>query len=98
MMRAMSKRTRVTVGAAASAWCVLGLAACGGAAKQADSPGKCPEGTALRGDDCVPDSAGGAKSADDDSPKGNTKGNAKPPSASSGGESGGDLGSGGGAH
>jgi hypothetical protein len=30
------------------------LVACGGATKQADSPGTCPEGTVLRGSDCVP--------------------------------------------
>jgi hypothetical protein len=90
MMCAMSKRKRVTVGVAGSAWCVLALAACGGAAKHADSPGTCPEGTVLKGDDCLPESAGGAKSsgdgasprhgedADNDAPKGNTKGGVSP--------------------
>ncbi len=34
---------------------LLGLAACGGGAKQADAPtGSCPEGTVLHGSDCVP--------------------------------------------
>jgi hypothetical protein len=60
-MPGMSKRT----------WCMLVLAACGGGAKQADSPGTCPEGTVLQGSDCLPATAGNAKS-DDDSPKGNT--------------------------
>jgi hypothetical protein len=40
---AMSKRT----------FTALTLVACGGAAKQADSPGACPEGTVLKGPDCV---------------------------------------------
>jgi hypothetical protein len=34
---------------------MLALAACGGSPKQAESPtGGCPEGTVLRGSDCVP--------------------------------------------
>jgi hypothetical protein len=42
----------------------LAVAACGGGAKQADSPGECPEGTVLKGSDCVPpDSAGDGDSA-----------------------------------
>jgi hypothetical protein len=69
----MSKRRWVTVGVA-SAWYVLALAGCGGESKHADSPGTCPEGTILKGEDCVPESATGPKSSDDDSPKGNTKG------------------------
>jgi hypothetical protein len=43
----MSKRT-ITVAAA------LALFACGGGAKQAESPGTCPDGTVLKGADCVP--------------------------------------------
>jgi hypothetical protein len=43
---AMSKRTF-------SALAALALIACGGAAKQADSPGACPDGTMLQGSDCV---------------------------------------------
>ena len=41
--------------------------ACGGGAKGADSPGTCPEGTVLKGSDCVPSSAAShATSGDDD--------------------------------
>ena len=32
----------------------LACTACGGASKRADSPGNCPDGTVLRGSDCVP--------------------------------------------
>jgi hypothetical protein len=83
MMCAMSKRkvswtggaTGDMPGAIGSAWCLLALAACGGTTKQADSPGTCPEGTVLSGENCVPDTAGGHKSSDDeDRPKGNTRG------------------------
>jgi hypothetical protein len=96
-MRAMSKRTRVTVGVAGSAWCMLALFACGGAAKQADSPGTCPEGTVLKGDDCLPESGGGAKSSgDNDTPKGNTGGSGV--SAGSPGGAADDSSSGGGSY
>jgi hypothetical protein len=55
---------------------LLALAACAGGAKQADSPGTCPEGTVLRGEDCVPPEAAGdeaptkhsAKKDEDDLP------------------------------
>ena len=98
-MHTMGKRTKVTVGgmspavpgcgggfaAAASALCVLALAACGGGgAKHADSPGTCPDGTMLKGDDCVPESASAAKSSDDDTPKGNTAGAASSQGAGQG--------------
>jgi hypothetical protein len=43
----------------------LPLFACAGGAKQADSPGNCPEGTVLHGDDCLPAEAAG----DDSAPK-----------------------------
>jgi hypothetical protein len=33
---------------------LAGLVACGGGAKQADAPGNCPDGTVLKGSDCVP--------------------------------------------
>jgi len=91
MMRAMGKRT-ITVAAA------LALVACGGGEKHADSPGNCPDGTVLKGSDCVPasdsDSSSGtsgssgasAKNSDDDGDK-------TPPSSGSGG--GGDSASGG---
>jgi hypothetical protein len=82
MMGAMSKRAMVQC--AASAVCALALAACGGGAKQADSPGNCPEGTVLRGEDCVPPEAAGD---DSDKPKRSKKDDDKsddaPSSASS---------------
>src|SRR5215472_17374590 len=33
---------------------LLAVAGCGGGGKGADSPGTCPEGTVLKGDDCLP--------------------------------------------
>jgi hypothetical protein len=87
MMRAMSELTRVTAGVAVSTWCLLASVACGGAAKQADSPGTCPEGTVLKGDDCLPESAGGKKSSgDEDAPKGNTRSSAGGSAALGGGD------------
>src|SRR5258708_4453375 len=61
MMRPMKK---ALVGVA------VALAACGG--KGADSPGECPDGTVLKGSDCVPaDSAGDTSGGggDSDAPK-----------------------------
>jgi hypothetical protein len=59
----MSERRRLAtwmgLRGAAGAICALALAACAGGAKQADSPGTCPEGTVLRGEDCVPPEAAG---------------------------------------
>jgi len=68
-MPRMKPGTMAAAGALAS---VLALVGCGGGAKQADSPGTCPEGTVLRGEDCVPpgaanDSSGSAKDDDDES-------------------------------
>lgn len=63
----MSKRTKVAAAATASAWWLTALAACGGGAKQAQSPPTCPEGTVLSGDSCVSESAGDTK------PSGDTK-------------------------
>jgi hypothetical protein len=65
----MTKRWTVTgsvaadVGAAMG--CILMLAACGGGAKQ---PGTCPDGTVLRGSDCVPTAS--AKDPEDLAPAG----------------------------
>jgi hypothetical protein len=64
-MPAMSQRKasglRVAAGAlAAGLALLLSLAACGGGAKQADSPGNCPEGTVLIGSNCVPESSAGS--------------------------------------
>jgi hypothetical protein len=63
MMRAMGKRT-ITVATA------LALVACGGGGKHADSPGNCPDGTVLKGEDCVPP-------GDDSAPSGSGGGGAK---------------------
>lgn len=56
---------------------LLAVAGCGGGGKGADSPGTCPDGTVLKGEDCVPSddsssassgsSGKSAKSDDDDS-------------------------------
>ncbi len=62
--------------------CTLALAGCGGGAK---APANCPDGTVLKGTDCVPDDS---SSSSDDSSSG---------SSGSSGKSGGDNGSGGGA-
>jgi hypothetical protein len=83
----MSKRTIIALAA-------LALVACGGGAKQADSPGTCPDGTVLKGSDCVPagdegsspsssGSSGGAvkNSDDEDKPRGNTSGEDTAPSS-----------------
>jgi hypothetical protein len=57
MMPAMSKpRTGWVRGGVCltTLWVSIACGACGAATKQADSPGTCPEGTVLRGSDCVP--------------------------------------------
>jgi hypothetical protein len=57
MMQAMSKpRTGWVRGGVCltAVWVSTACGACGGGTKQADSPGMCPEGTVLRGSDCVP--------------------------------------------
>jgi hypothetical protein len=43
-----------------------GLVGCGGGAKQADSPGNCPDGTVLHGSDCLP--AANEKDPDENMP------------------------------
>ncbi|HEY8041463.1 MAG TPA: hypothetical protein VIF15_16770 [Polyangiaceae bacterium] len=85
----MSKRAMTMAAAVA-------LVACGGGAKQADSPGTCPEGTVLKGEDCVPpgssdDSTSPPPKHDDDGDKPSSSGG----STSSGGGSGGGGSSGG---
>jgi hypothetical protein len=61
MMRAMAKRRTVGKGGRAAmiaAFTLMGgLVACGGDGKGASSPGTCPEGTVLRGSDCLPASS-----------------------------------------
>jgi hypothetical protein len=51
----------------------IGAAACGGGGKGADSPGTCPDGTVLKGSDCVPvssaDSTGGGDAPASKPPK-----------------------------
>jgi hypothetical protein len=54
---AMSKRTMVQ--GAVGAVCALALVACGGG-KQANAPGTCPDGTILKGEDCLPIEAAAA--------------------------------------
>ena len=54
MMAAMSKPRTGWVRGQVYLSTVVVLAACGGSPKAASSPGTCPEGTVLRGSDCVP--------------------------------------------
>lgn len=58
---------------------LLAVAGCGGG-KGADSPGTCPEGTVLKGADCVPSddsSSSGSSSASSDSASGGSSSSAK---------------------
>jgi hypothetical protein len=54
MMTTMIKLGAGWAGLAAGACCALALSSCGGQTKQAESAGTCPEGTVLRGSDCLP--------------------------------------------
>jgi hypothetical protein len=66
MMTTMIKLGAGCAGLAAAACCALALSSCGGQTKQAESPGTCPEGTVLRGSDCLPaETASNDKSAGD---------------------------------
>ena len=67
-------------GVGAGVWWVLSLSACGGATKAAIAPTTCPEGTVLKGDDCLPDSATTAKPSDEGAAS--TMHDVKPPEAS----------------
>jgi hypothetical protein len=92
-MRAMANRKTVVEGVAAGVVAIAlagGLAACGGEAKQADSPGMCPEGTVLHGTDCLP--ASSDKDPDEKMPPSTASSN----DSSSGSASGGGAASGGG--
>jgi len=65
---AVARSRRSRGGCGALTLCAIGLTAlvaCGGGAKQADAPGNCPEGTVLKGSDCVP--PGTASHGSDDS-------------------------------
>jgi hypothetical protein len=53
-LRTVSTNVVLSVAAALLGGSVL---ACGGGAKQADSPGTCPDGTVLHGSDCLPASS-----------------------------------------
>src|ERR1022692_1423675 len=91
MMRAMKK---ALVGVA------VALAACGGGAKQADSPGTCPDGTVLKGSDCVPadlagDTSDGRAGGGDDAPKKTSHPKASDSDTPAGDTAGGGGGSGG---
>ena len=97
MMRAMDLRVMAlgAWGAAGALACVLALVGCGGG-KGADSPGTCPDGTVLKGSDCVPsgddESAGGGSGGKSGSSGGG--GGETPTSSSGGGASGGGGGGG----
>ena len=79
-MRPMNIRTLAGMG-------VLALAACGGG-KQADSPGNCPEGTVLKGSDCVPPDSAGGGGGDDTSSGSSTSSSSSSSSTGGGGSSG----------
>jgi hypothetical protein len=96
-MRAMNERNAGGLGVVVGALCAVGLvsvAACGGGAKGADSPGNCPDGTVLSGSDCVPSSTPSTHASDEpSSPSSDTagsgaaSGSADPtPSGSTGGK------------
>jgi hypothetical protein len=68
MMRAMSQGME-NLGRAV---CIFALVGCGGQTKQADSPGTCPEGTVLRGSDCLPASTEKEKDPDEMMPSGSS--------------------------
>lgn len=89
-MRAMTSWT-ITVRAAGALAGVLalGLVACGGGGKGADSPGTCPEGTVLKGSDCVPAGEEESGSGGGSSSKGSSSGGEEHASSSGGGGSGG---------
>jgi hypothetical protein len=83
MMRAMEKGWVGCMHLAAGACCVLMLVACGGEGKQADSPGNCPEGTVLRGSDCVPPGAANDTSEKWDESSSSSSSSTSPSSGSS---------------
>ncbi|HSY22869.1 MAG TPA: hypothetical protein VK841_12175 [Polyangiaceae bacterium] len=75
-------RSRVFVGGSllvAAAW----VAGCGGGSKPADSPGNCPDGTVLRGSDCVPPSSANDSPASDPDTKTPSSTPATPPKSAS---------------
>jgi hypothetical protein len=85
-MRLMSDRKASGLRVATGALCALGLVslvACGGGEKGADAPGTCPDGTVLKGSDCVPASAPSHASADDTSPSSGNAGGSSAPSTDS---------------
>jgi hypothetical protein len=68
---------------------VLALFGCGGGGKGADSPGTCPEGTVLKGSDCVPSDDSSSSSSSSDSSSGSTASKKHDDDDSSGGGGGG---------
>src|SRR5579871_962682 len=70
---------RITLGVVLA----VGLAACGGGGKGADSPGTCPEGTVLKGSDCVPPGEGSSGGGGDTAKSGDE--GEKPASGGGGG-------------
>jgi hypothetical protein len=99
MMARMRLATMVGTTIALLAGIQLG---CGGGGKGADSPGTCPEGTVLKGSDCVPsdDSSSSStppsKHVDDDDTASTGGGSGGGGSSGAGGSSGGDSSSSGG--
>jgi hypothetical protein len=89
----MKARTLAACGTFAMVAALAGLAGCGGG-KPADSAGNCPEGTVLKGSDCLP--AGEGKSSDDGWSGSKTSSEDGPPSSSGGGGGSGDTPSSGG--
>ena len=87
-MQRMNSRTVTAAGALAS---VLVLGGCGGGGKGADSPGTCPDGTTLKGSDCVPsdspgdDSSSSSSSSTSSSSSSTSSGTSSGSSASAGG-------------
>jgi hypothetical protein len=85
-MRRMNERIARGLRVGAGAFCavvLLASAACGGGAQQADAPGTCPEGTVLKGSDCVPPSAAGHASDDSSGSSSTSSGSSTSSSGSS---------------
>jgi hypothetical protein len=94
MMRGM--KARAMTAAAGALASVLVLVGCGGGARQADSPGTCPNGTVLRGDDCVPPEAASPQGASRSAQSDKDETDESSPSAPAASSQGGDDSSGGG--
>ena len=75
------RRTAAAMSGAALLVGLVGLAACGG--KGADSPGNCPDGTVLKGSDCVPADPP-SHASDDSAASGGGGGGSSAPSTAAG--------------